>query len=150
MLGRRELSVKDVRDRLEDRGFSREDIEAAIARLVDSGALDDGRVARAYARTAATVKGRGRLRVRRELQQMGIANDVAAAALGEVFGDLDERSMIAQALQKKLRGRTKLTDPGEYGRLYQHLVRQGFTPAGAVAALRRFRPGSQVDIVPDE
>ena len=150
MLARRELSVEEVRARLQDRGFSRDAVEGAIARLLDSGALDDGRVARAYARTAATVKGRGRLRVMRELQQMGIAGEVAAAALGEVFGDLDERSLIAQALQKKLRGRTKLTDPGEYGRLYQHLMRQGFTPSGVVAALRRFRPGSQADVIPDE
>jgi regulatory protein len=148
MLARRELSVEGVRARLQDRGFDAADVEAAIARLLESGALDDARVARAYARTAATVKGRGRLRVMRELQQMGIAAEVASAALGEVFGDLDERSLIAQALQKKLRGRTKLTDPGEYGRLYQHLMRQGFTPAGVVAALRRFRPGSHA--IPDE
>jgi SOS response regulatory protein OraA/RecX len=72
---------------------------------------------------------------------MGIHNDVAAEALGEVFGDLDERSLIAKALQKKLRGRTKVGDPHEYARLYQHLMRQGFSPAGVVAALRRFRPG---------
>ena len=150
MLARRELSVAEVRARLEDRGFSPEDVTATIAQLVDNGELDDGRVARAYARTAATVKGRGRLRVMRELQQMGITGEVASAALGEVFGDLDERTLIAQALQKKLRGRTRLTDPGEYGRLYQYLMRQGFTPAGAVAALRRFRAGSLADVVPDE
>ena len=35
---------------------------------------------------------------------MGIARDVAAEALGEVFGDLDERTLIARAIQKKLRG----------------------------------------------
>jgi regulatory protein len=141
LLARRELSVAGVRARLEDRGFQAEDIEQAIARLLESGALDDGRVARAYARTAATVKGRGRLRVMRELLQMGIRNDVAAEALGDVFGDLDERSLIAKALQKKLRGRTRLSDPAEYARLYQHLMRQGFSPAAVVAALRRFRPG---------
>jgi regulatory protein len=141
MLARRELPEAGVRARLEDRGFQAEDIEKAIARLLESGALDDTRVARAYARTAATVKGRGRLRVMRELLQMGIRNDVAAEALGDVFGELDERSLIAQALQKKLRGRTKLSDPGEYARLYQHLMRQGFSPAGVVTALRRFRPG---------
>ncbi len=107
--------------------------------------LNDGRVARTYARTAATVKRRGRLRVMRELLQMGIHSEVAAQALGEVFGEMDERSLIAQALQKKLRGRTKLSAPHEYARLYQHLMRQGFSPDGVVAALRRFRAGSSVD-----
>ena len=142
LLARRELSVAGVRARLLDRGYPAEEIEAAIARLLEQGALDDARVARAYARTAVTVKSRGRLRVKRELQQMGIAGDVAAEALGDVFGELDERTLIAQALQKKLRGRTRLTDTSEYARLYQYLMRQGFSPAGVMAALRRFRTGS--------
>jgi regulatory protein len=145
LLARRELSVEGVRARLQDRGFPQEEIETAVGRLLESGALDDGRVARAYARTAMTVKGRGRLRVMRELLQMGIESDVAAEALGEVFGEVDERGLIAQALQKKLRGRTKLADANEYARLYQYLMRQGFSPAGVAAALRRFRSGASVD-----
>jgi regulatory protein len=145
LLARRELSVAGVRARLQDRGFSAEDIEAALARLIESGALDDGRVARAHAQTAATVKGRGRLRVMRELLQMGISSEVASQALGEVFGELDERSLIAQALQRKLRGRAKLTDQHEYARMYQYLMRQGFSPAGVTAALRRFRSGRGID-----
>jgi regulatory protein len=145
LLARRELSVEGVRARLQDRGFPAPAIEAALERLIESGALDDTRVARAYARTAATVKGRGRLRVMRELLQMGIHSEVAAQALGEVFGELDERSLIAQALQKKLRGRAKLTDQHEYARMYQYLMRQGFSPAGVTAALRRFRSGRGID-----
>ena len=145
LLARRELSVEGVRARLQDRGFPAEDIEAALERMIGTGALDDNRVAREYAQTAATVKGRGRLRVMRELLQMGIHSDVAAQALGDVFGELDERSLIAKALQKKLRGRTKVTDQHECARLYQYLMRQGFSPAGVAAALRRFRSGRDID-----
>jgi regulatory protein len=137
LLARRELSVAGLRARLADREHAAEDIEAAIAHLLETGALDDGRVARAHARTAVTVKGRGRLRVVRELHEMGITRDVAAEAVAEVFGDLDERTLIERALQKKLRGRPRIADAAEYARLYQHLMRQGFTPAGVVAALRK-------------
>ena len=136
MLARRELPVEGVRARLLDREHARQDVEAAIARLLETGALDDGRVARAHARTAAGVKGRGRLRVIRELLAMGISQETAAAAVAEVFGELDERALIARALQKKLRGRPRVTDAAERARLYQYLMRQGFTPAGVVAALR--------------
>ncbi|OFW08622.1 MAG: hypothetical protein A3H96_06975 [Acidobacteria bacterium RIFCSPLOWO2_02_FULL_67_36] len=136
LLGRRELSVAGLRARLIDREHPPDDVDAAIAHLVETGALDDARVARAHARTATKVKGRGRLRVARELQMMGIAKEVAAEALGEVFGDLDERAMIARALQKKLRGRPRIASPAEHARLYQFLMRQGFSPAGIVAALR--------------
>ncbi|MCA1651709.1 MAG: RecX family transcriptional regulator [Acidobacteria bacterium] len=131
------MSAAGLRARLLDREHSPEDVEAVIAQLLETHALDDARVARAYARTAATVKGRGRLRVMRELHAMGIAGDVAAAALAEVFGDLDERTLIAKALQKKLRGRTRLEGRAEQARLYQQLMRLGFTPAGIAAALRK-------------
>ena len=136
LLARRELSVEGLRSRLRDREYPDDQIAAAIDHLLETGALDDGRVARAYARTAVTVKGRGRLRVARELQAMGIDRQTAAGALADVFGDVDERSLIARALQKKLRGRKRLKDTAERARLYQHLMRQGFSPAAVAHALR--------------
>src|SRR5688500_15063595 len=130
MLARRELSVAEVRSRLLDREHSAEDSEAAIQQLLASGALDDTRVARAYARTAATVKGRGRLRVQQELHAMGIARDVATAAIAETYGDVDERALIDKAIQKKLRNagasRRQKLSLQERARLYQFLMRQGF------------------------
>ena len=146
MLAGRELSAAGIRARLEDRGYAPAEIAEALDRLTESGAVDDRRVARAYARTAATVKHRGRLRVMRELLQMGIASEIASEALGEVFGDLDERAMIGQALRKKLRGRTAIADPGEYARTYQYLMRQGFSPAGVTAALRKLRGRRAIDV----
>jgi regulatory protein len=137
LLARRELSVAGLRARLLDREHPADEVEAAIAHLVETRALDDERVARAYARTAAKVKGRGRLRVMRELAAMGIAKEIASAALAEVFGDLDERTLIQRALQKKLRGVQKVATPAERARLYQYLMRQGFSPAAIVAALRK-------------
>lgn len=137
LLSRRELSVADLRARLLYREHPADEVEAAIAHLLDTRALDDARVARAFARTSATVKGRGRLRVMRELAQMGIAKEVAGEALAEVFGDLDERSLIARALQKKMRGKPKVMTRAESARLYQYLMRQGFSPAAIVAALKK-------------
>jgi regulatory protein len=137
LLGRRELSVAELRSRLLDREHSPEETEAAIAKLLETGALNDGRVARAYARTASKVKGRGRLRVMRELQEMGIARQVIAEAVAEVFGEIDERAMIDRAIQKKLRSGRKPSTSQERARLYQFLMRQGFTPAAVSAALRR-------------
>jgi regulatory protein len=137
LLGRRELSVADLRSRLIDREHTPEAVDEAIAKLLETRALDDGRVARAYARTASRIKGRGRLRVSRELQAMGIARDVIAEAVAEVFSDVDERSLIDRAIQKKLRGGRKPSTMQERARLYQFLMRQGFTPAAVSAALRR-------------
>ena len=137
MLGRREYSASEIRSRLIDREHTPDETDAAVERLLETRALDDRRVARAYARTASNVKGRGRLRVQRELQVMGIARDVATEAIAEVFGDLDERALIAKAIRKKLHGGKQMVTLQERARVYQFLMRQGFTPGAISAALRR-------------
>jgi regulatory protein len=137
LLAGRELTVAECRARLLARDHPGDEIDAAVAHLLETGALDDARAARAYAQTAVRVKGRGRLRVQRELQAKGIARETAGEILGEVFGDLDERRLVADAIRKRLRGRTRVADRAEAARLYQHLVRQGFSPGIAIAVLRK-------------
>ncbi|HEY2434238.1 MAG TPA: regulatory protein RecX [Vicinamibacterales bacterium] len=144
MLGRRELSVEDLRHRLLERDHPPADVDRAIALLLENRALDDARVAAAYVRTAMKVKGRGRLRIRRELQEMGIDQGVAAEALAEAFGDVDERAMVSEALRKKLRG-ARITTQVEYARAFQFLMRQGFPPSIITSVLRASRKSA-----PDE
>jgi regulatory protein len=145
LLARRELTEKELRDRLLDRDHPRDEIDRVVAHLLESKTLDDDRVARAYARTASGIKGRGRLRVMRELTEMGVARQTATEAVAEVFADVDERALIAKALQKKMRGRPRIADAAEHARLYRYLMRQGFTPAAIVAALRKAGGRSDTD-----
>jgi regulatory protein len=142
MLARRELSTTQVKARLLERQHAAEDVDAAIERLRETGALDDARVARAYVETALKVKGRGRLRIQRELDEMGIPREIAAAAVADAFGEVDERRLIVKAIAKKLHGRHRIDTPQEYGRVYQFLIRQGFSPAAVSAALRAYRKGA--------
>jgi len=145
LLSGRELSVAECRSRLLDRDHPPDDVERAIERLREAGALDDGRVARAHARTAVDVKGRGRFRVVRELQQKGIARDVIAAAVADVFGERDERALVSRAIERKLRGRPRPADKAAWARLYQYLMRQGFSPAVVSSALQRLQGGRTFD-----
>jgi regulatory protein len=140
LLARRELSSSQIHRRLLDRNYTPQETDAAITQLTETGALDDRRVARAYARTAATVKGRGRLRIARELHDMGITRDIAADALDEAFADLDEAALANRLLQKKLRGGT-ITNRQHRARLYGFLTRQGFAADVTSAALRRIDAG---------
>ena len=145
LLARRELSEQQLRERLVDREHPADEIDRVVTHLLETKTLDDARVARAYARTAAAVKGRGRVRVMRELGAMGVARDTASEALTEVFADVDERALIANALQKKMHGRPRIANQAEHARLYQYLMRQGFTPAGIIAALRKLGGGRDQD-----
>ena len=134
MLARRELSEAQLRLRLERRQIEPDDIDKAVARLRREGALDDHRTALACARTEAQVKRHGRRRVLRQLEALGIARGVAKAAVAEVFADVDESSLLAQTLEKRLRGAS--LDRGTLQRVQRYLLSKGFEAAQVNEALR--------------
>ena len=141
MLGRRELSEAQVRQRLTRKQYSPDDIDAAVSRLKDERAIDDARTAAAIARTETGVKRRGRFRVKRKIESAGISSATAARAVGEVFQDVDEDALIAAALDKRLRGRGSIDDDREFARLYRYLVGQGFEGDKVVRVLEARRKG---------
>jgi SOS response regulatory protein OraA/RecX len=142
--GRRELSAKQLRERLLRRQFPEADVEAVLDRLRRDRTLDDRRVALAAARMAATIKGRGRRRVLHYVQQLGVSSDVAAAAVAEVFGEVDETALLDRAIAKRLKQPVAALDARAKARLVRQLVSQGFELAAVLARLRR------KDVDPDE
>jgi regulatory protein len=142
MLGRRELSEAQVRQRLARRDHHVDAIDAAIARLKDERALDDTRVAAAIARIETGTRHHGRLRVRRQIERAGVAPGTARRAVDDAFADLDDDGLLQASLAKRLRGRDRIADDREAGRLYRYLVGQGFETdrvLRALGALRRRR-----------
>jgi regulatory protein len=137
LLGRRELSEAQVRERLARRRHDAEAIDAAVARLLGERAIDDHRVAGAIARTETAARKRGRLRVQRRIESAGIAPATARRALDEVFGGLDADELLESALAKRLRRGTDIADEREFNRLYRYLLGQGFEPAQVLARLKR-------------
>jgi regulatory protein len=140
MLARRELSETQVRDRLRRRQHEPDEIDAAIERLRSERAIDDVRVAEAIARTETAVKRRGKLRVRRQIEQAGVSSAIARRVTDDLFGSLDPEALILASLARRLRGRDEIADEAEFSRLYRYLVGQGFE-ADAVLRILRLRVG---------
>jgi regulatory protein len=140
MLGRRELSERQIRDRLKRKQYSADDIEAAVARLREERAIDDARVAGAMARTETSIRRRGKLRVLTQIQRAGIDKATAKQAVDEAFGAIDDDALIESSLQKRLRGRETIADDREFQRLYRFLAGQGFESDKIVKVLRAHRP----------
>ena len=154
-LARRELSERQVRERLTKREFDEESVDAAVERLKAEKALDDRRVALACARSAVRLKGRGRERVRRAVESLGISRDLARAAVDEVFGEIDESALIERALTKRWPRAaadastdsadstdSPTIDRRELHRIYQALVRQGFPADRVMQAIKARRAGA--------
>ena len=123
LLSRRDYTRAELRDRLLERGYPHDDVNRTIEELIAGGSLDDRRVAAAHARTAVAVKGRGRYRVRRELQARGVAQDLADEALK----GLDDESE-AEAIKRLLARKRFPANPSlpERRRMIQHLLRRGY------------------------
>jgi len=149
MLGRRALSESQIRQRLVRKGHTEEDIDAAVTRLKAERAIDDTRVAEAIARTETAIKRRGKLRVRRQIEQAGIAPAVAKQALDSVFEDVDDEALLDAALGRRLRGDKLIADDREFQRLYRYLAAQGFESDRILKALnarRSRRPPGADDV----
>ena len=140
MLGRRELSEAQVRQRLARKGHQPDEIDAAVDRLRQERAIDDARVAEAIAHTETTVRRRGKLRVRRQIEQAGIAPATARHAIDEIFGAIDDHALLEEALARRLKGRERLADEAEFRRLFRYLVGQGFEPDRVMGILRKHKP----------
>jgi regulatory protein len=136
MLGRRELSESQVRQRLARKEYDADEIDAAIARLREERAIDDARVAEAIARTETSIRKRGKLRVRLQIERAGIAKAVATRAVDETFGAIDDDELLESSLRKRLRGRETIADDREFQRLFRYLLGQGFESDRIQKALR--------------
>ena len=135
MLARRELSEAQVRQRLARKQHDTDAIDEAIARLREERAIDDARVAEAIARTETSIRRRGKLRVRMQIERAGIAKGVAKDAVDAVFDSIDDDALIEASLQKRLRGRNTIADDREFQRLYRYLIGQGFESDRVMKAL---------------
>jgi len=137
LLARRELAEAQVRTRLATRKFNDDQIDAAMTRLRRERAVDDRRTALACARTQVRIKHRGRARVVRHIEALGINRDIAREAVAEVFAELDENALLEQALDRRLRHGLSLSDAAVFRRVLRYLLGQGFDPGRVTELLRR-------------
>jgi len=144
LLSRRELSNRQLRDRLLRRGFPEEEIDRVVDRLVRDGTLDDRRVALASARLGASIKRRGRRRVLQQVQRLGINTETAREAVDEVFSEIDESALLQAAIDRRLKGANpRELDQKATARIVRSLVGQGFDAHAVYARLRK--GGAEVD-----
>lgn len=123
LLARREHSAKELRTKLLVREFDRDEVDAAIERLIDDGLLSDERFAEAFVASRVR-KGQGPLRIRGELEQRGVADGLIEASLGRVDVDWNE---VARDVHDRKYGGAAPADYHERARRSRFLQYRGFT-----------------------
>ena len=132
LLSYRPMSAKELRDKLQQKGETSENAEAAAEWLQEKGLLDDGRYAGMVVRHYAG-KGYGQGRIRQELQRRGIPRDLWEEALEQLP---EQEDKIDSFLHSRLR---EPEDRAQIQKVSDALIRRGFSWEEIRAALARFR-----------
>ena len=132
-------SATELRRRLVQRGEPAAYAEAAVARLLAAGLLDDAAYARQLARSRVLGRGESRRRAAQVLGQRGVERAVADEAVAEVFDEesVDEATLVEEAARKRLRTLGALDEATRRRRLWGYLARRGFDGGVIRAALDR-------------
>lgn len=140
-LGSRALSSGELRQKLVRRAEHIEDIDAVLAKLKESGYLDDRRYAESYATARLENEGHGRTRVLRDLRQRRVAPALAEQAVDQTFHDTDELDLIDAYLKRKFRGKdlpSWLSEEKNLMSAYRRLRYAGFSSGNSIRVLKRY------------
>ena len=134
-VARRDLTVAELRSRLERKHVPPEAIDDAVEELETTGFLDDARYAIQFAEDKRDLEQWGTDRIARDLRRRGIAPQLIDAAVSSHSRDSELRTAF---LLLEQRYPTAPRDDRERDRAWQMLVRRGYGPELAYDAIRAY------------
>jgi len=125
-LMRRAHSVHEMKKLLARRTDNELLVQVVMARLKESGQLDDARYAKQFARQRTQSRKQGKFRVARDLRARGVPDRHIDSALAEAAEQTDPAAVVRQRIQRKLRSFKGEIDDRKLASLYSSLLRAGF------------------------
>lgn len=117
----KDRTVKEIQDKLREKGYSSYDIEKAVEKLRYYGYLNDSNYALSYIRSNMNKKGMKRINM--ELLQKGIDRSTITDISEEV--EIDEVSIIGQMIERRY-GDIDFENEKEKRRIFNSFIRRGF------------------------
>src|SRR5215470_6147429 len=125
MLMRRAHSVHEMKTKLLRRADSELLAQVVLARLKESGKLDDSRYAKQFARKRSEVRKQGKFRIARDLRARGVPDRHINAAIAESADSENEAAVVRQRIERKLRSlRGEISDK-KFASIYRSLLAAG-------------------------
>ncbi|MDP6127095.1 MAG: RecX family transcriptional regulator [Dehalococcoidales bacterium] len=122
-LGHRPRSEPELRDRLHQRGFDSDSVDAVVTRLKKQGLVDDTAFARLWKDNRESFSPRSQWLTRLELKRKGIAEDI----IDQTVTTIDDEDSAYRAALKKARNLTPSDYQSFRRRVGEHLKRRGFS-----------------------
>ncbi|MDP9147316.1 MAG: recombination regulator RecX [Acidobacteriota bacterium] len=135
-LMRRAHSVHELKKSLDRRSDDKEMVKAVMDRLKRQGLIDDARYAKQFTRQRAEIRKQGKFRIARELRARGVPDRHIDLALAESAKETDERAVVRQRIDRKLKLLRGEIDERKMASLFRSLLRAGFAADVIRAELR--------------
>jgi regulatory protein len=136
-LRHRPLSEREAQERLEEVGFSREEIDAALAAARDHGWIDDRVFARLWVEDRMRHHPLSRRALEEELRGRKVPHDVISAAVRDHYPQEQERDVARALAVARLARLGALDEMTRRRRTIDFLIRRGFSSSVAADSVRR-------------
>lgn len=124
LLARREYSEFELRNKMQEKAFSKEEIENVLAHCQQKNWQSDKRFAENYINSRSQ-RGYGVNRIKQELRQLkGISNDIIEEAFWET--SVDWEALALTVLRKKFPNYAEKQTPKMKQKIWQYMLSHGF------------------------
>jgi regulatory protein len=127
LLRSRPRSEFEVRQRLKLKGYGSEIVETVVSDLRRAGEIDDAKFAHLWVESRMHQNPMGDIVLRRELQEKGVSDSIIEATLAHKAAHYDEFKVAFNIAEERFRQFAKLDKRKAMKRLYDFLIRRGFT-----------------------
>jgi len=138
LLGRRSYTVKQIQEKLQKAGYGEEVIEAVSSYCLEMGYLNDQEYIEQWVSTHNRLKPIGKKRIIHELKLKGIDPKLVINYLANSFTDEQEYELATSLVEKKI-GHNLEIDEKSFRKLYQFLLRRGFSSQIALKVLSNYQ-----------
>ncbi len=128
LLAAKPRSVAELRERLLEKIWTNKEIvDAVIEKLKEYKYLDDDQFARDFALSKLRQKPQGKRKLQQSLSRKKLDRETLETALDAAFEKMPETDLIEIAIEKRIRLKGKPETREETKKLYDFLMRQGFS-----------------------
>lgn len=128
-----------MRERLARTELPADEIDAAVAELIELGYLDDARYARVFTEDKRNLEDWGTERIERALRERGVERALIASALGDAPDQEEDQRALALLRRRFPR---PSDDPRERERALGVLIRKGYESDVAYEVVRAWSAGA--------
>ncbi|MCX8491086.1 MAG: regulatory protein RecX [Cyclobacteriaceae bacterium] len=107
-----ERSHKEVKNKLFEYGLYASEVDEILAQVISDGFLNEERFAKAFAGGKFRIKKWGRLKIKQELEMLGLTSRCVASGLKEI-DSRDYRKTLQELIQKKT---SQISEENEFKR----------------------------------